>query len=426
MTRRAILMLLAWAGLLMLARPAAAQEASPELRAAAAQVVALLKGERQPVEVFSPAFLRAVPDVQAVIQRLREQHGAPLRVAGIEPRSAIAGTIHVEMARATLHMSLAIAAQPPHLIEGVLVTGADLHGDTAAAVSEALAALPGRTSLAIARLGDGAPELVEGQAPGEALAIASTFKLFILAELNRQVRAGERHWNDIVTLDRRSLPSGMLQSWPIGSPVTLHTLASMMISISDNTATDVLLHLVGRENVERMMATIGVEAAARNRPLLGTLELSVLKTAAEPDQAAWLAANEAERRRLLDTRYAELDPAAIDTSLVTGAPLRIGELGWFASASDLVRTMDWLRRNGDETTLAILAINPAAPRPLRQNFAYVGFKGGSETGVLSGTWLIRNRAGVWHVVTGTWNNPAAPVEEARFFGIMHRALQLVR
>ena len=32
--------------------------------------------------------------------------------------------------------------------------------------------------------------------------------------------------------------------------------------------------------------------------------------------------------------------------------------------------------------------------------------------MLNLTWLVRNRAGAWHVVTGSWNNPAAPLEEA--------------
>ena len=46
--------------------------------------------------------------------------------------------------------------------------------------------------------------------------------------------------------------------------------------------------------------------------------------------------------------------------------------------------------------------------------------------MLNLTWLARNRAGAWHVVTGSWNNMAAPVEEARFIALMARAVQLVR
>jgi len=46
--------------------------------------------------------------------------------------------------------------------------------------------------------------------------------------------------------------------------------------------------------------------------------------------------------------------------------------------------------------------------------------------VINLTWLVRNRAGVWHAVTGSWNNPAAAVEEGRFLTLMLRALQLAR
>ena len=428
MTRRWLLLMFAWLGLVGLAAPAAAQEASPELRAAGERVVAFLNGQTEAAAIFAPNFLAAVPaaQLQTVTQALRAEHGAALRLAGIEPRSPASGTIHIEMERATLHMSMSIEPQPPHRITGLLVTGVDPQGDTPAAVSEAIGALPGQTSFAIARLGDGPPELVASREPDRALAIGSTFKLFILAELSRQVQARQRRWSDVVALDRRSLPSGMLQNWPAGSPVTLHTLASLMISISDNSATDMLLNLVGRKNVERMMTTLGVQAAARNRPFLGTLEIFALKTAPEADQLAWVAADEAGRRRLLAERYARVDPDRIDPALFAGPPLRIGELEWFASAADLVRTMDWLRRRGDETARAILAISPGGGASLRRDFAYIGFKGGSEPGVLNTTWLVRNQAGQWHVVTASWNNPAAPLEEARFIGLMQRALRLIR
>lgn len=428
MTRRWLLRLAAWAGLLILTTPAAAQEPSAALRERADEVAALLRGEAQPSEIFSPAFLAAVPEAQirGVIEQLRSQHGTAGEVERIEPRSATAATIHVGMERAVLRMDLAVEAQPPHLISGLLVTGADMRGDTPAAVIDELRALPGDVSFAIARLVEGAPDIVAGHNADRPLAIGSTFKLWILAELSRQVEAGERRWSDVVALDRRSLPSGQLQNWPEGAPVTLHTLAALMISISDNTATDMLLHSLGRDNVERMMATIGVAAATRNRPFLSTLELFALKSAGAERQQAWIAADEAARRGLLAELYAATAPDGIDPALFTGSPLRIAELEWFASAEDLARTMDWLRRHGDETARGILAISPGGPPTLRQDFAYVGFKGGSEPGVINLTWLIRNRAGAWHVVTGSWNNPEAPVDEGRFVALMQRALQLVR
>ncbi len=427
MTRRWFLILLMFAGLAS-AGPAAAQEASPELRSRAAQVVELLRGRGAPAETFTPAFLAAIPEAQVrgIAQQLTAQYGAVQRLARIEPQSATGGIIHVDFERAVLRMNITLEPQPPHRISGLLVTGADLRGDSLAAVMDEIRALPGATSVAVARLGGGAPEVLASHEPGRALAIGSAFKLWILAELSRQVQAGERRWSDVVTLDRRSSPSGTLQAWPQGSPVTLHTLASLMISVSDNTATDMLLHTIGRENVERMMTTIGIEAAARNRPLLSTLELFAIKTLPAPGLNAWQQADEAGRRRMLAGDQGNRDASRLDSGRFTGSPLHIDSIEWFASATDMVRTMDWLRRHGDDSARAILAINPALGPAQRNGFAFVGYKGGSEPGVLNLTWLVRTPAGVWHVVTGSWNNPAAPLEEPRFVGLMARAVQLVR
>lgn len=409
------------------AAPSRAQEPDAALRGQAERVVALLRGEAEPETLFTPAFLAQVPAarVRAIGTQLAAQYGAPQGLAGLTPRSPTAGTIRVDFARATVVMDIQIDPQPPHRINGLLVTGAEMRDDSLAAVLAELRALPGQTSIAVARLGDGAPVMLAGHEPDRILAIGSTFKLFILAELSRQIRAGERRWSDVVPLDRRSIPSGMLQNWPPGSPLTLHSLAALMISISDNTATDILLRTLGRGNVERMMTTLGVAAAERNQPLLSTLEMAAIKTGGAAGLATWRTADAGQRRRLLRTTYASIDASRIDPAAFSGNPNAL-DIEWFASAADLVRVMDWLRRSGDETALALLAINPVLGAQARAELAYVGFKGGSEPGVLSLTWLVRNRAGAWHVVTGSWNNPAAPIEESRLIGLLARAIRLVR
>jgi beta-lactamase class A len=426
MTRIFLTAVLAIASLLSFAGPAAGQASDP-LRQRGEQVMAMLRGEGDVEEMFTAAFLAQVPAAQlrTVSQQLVAQYGAP-RSLRIEPEGPNRGKLHIETERGLISMDLVLEASPPNLIGGLRVTEARPSGDTLAAVAGEIAALPGQSGFAVIRLGDGGPAMLASHSPDRPLAIGSTFKLFILAELSRQVQAGQRQWSDVVALEARSLPSGILQNFPVGSPVTLHTLASLMISISDNTATDALLRLIGRENVERMMTTMGVSAPERNRPFLGTAEIFALKTAPEADRRAFIAANEAERRRLLATLYAEVDTTRIDPSLFAGQPLEIEALEWFASPADLARVMDWFRVNGDETSRQILAISPGGPASMKQDYAYAGFKGGSEPGVINLTWLIRNRAGAWHVVTGSWNNPAAPVDEARFTGLMGRALALVR
>ena len=422
MTRRWLLALLLLIGL---APSVAAQQApSAELSAGAERVVALLRGQAEPALVFTPAFLAQVPEAQvgAISRQLVAQYGAVRALGRVTAQSPQAGTMDVEFERATVHMNLTVEPQAPHRVSGLLITGADVRGDSVEALIAELRALPGQTSVAVARLGDGAPALSASIEPDRPLAIGSAFKLWILAELSRQVAAGQRRWSDVVTLDRRSMPGGTVYGWPQGAPVTLHTLAALMISQSDNTATDILLHLAGRDNVERMTATIGVRPDPRNRPLLSTLEMAAIKTGSAAALNAWAQADEAGRRRMLDN----VSAAQVDVSRFAGNPLAIDSVEWFASAADLVRTMDWLRSHGDETARGILAINPALAAQLRGELAYVGYKGGSEPGVLNLTWLVRNRAGQWHVVTGSWNNPAAPLDEQRFAGLMTRLVQLLR
>lgn len=420
--------LLSLLGLIALAGPVAAQGTDP-LQARADEVAAIIAGRGDLAETFAPAFLAQVPpaQIQAISGQLNAMNGAVQRIERIERTGPHAGTIHVGFERAVARMQLTIEPAAPHRVVGLMVTGSEpREGDTAEALLQDLRALPGKVSFQIARLGDRAPASVAALEAGRPLAIGSAFKLVILAELSRQVRAGQRRWSDVVPIKRHSLPSGITQGWPLGSPATLHTLASLMISISDNTATDVLLRTAGRENVEAMMGRIGMAHAARNRPFLATNEAFLLKAGSAETRAAWAAAGEAARRRMLR----DLDSTSVATidiaSMFGGGPRAIDTIEWFASAEDMVRIMDWLRREGDATTHAILAINPGIGREAAGGFGYVGYKGGSEPGVMNMTFLVRSNAGVWHAVTGSWNNLAAAVDEARFAGLMTRAVRLVR
>src|SRR3546814_1131698 len=55
--------------------------------------------------------------------------------------------------------------------------------------------------------------------------------------------------------------------WPKDTPVTVQSLANWMISVSDNSATDTLIHLLGRKNIEARMRAAGHSAVSRNVPL---------------------------------------------------------------------------------------------------------------------------------------------------------------
>jgi hypothetical protein len=340
----------------------------------------------------------------------------------VDATNDYAGTVRIAFAKANVKLDLAIDRAPPHLITGLLFGGAESPGETAATVAAEIGALPGEVSLAAANLAKGPPQVLLDRRAEEPMAVGSAFKLWVLAELSREVKAGSRHWSDVVTLDRPSLPSSLLRSWPAGSPVTLHTLAALMISQSDNTAADRLVELLGREKIERLLPTLGVRAAARDRPLLLTREVAVLK--ADPAlRGRWLAADETRRRAMLP-EIAATDVSKIDLNLFSGPPVAIGDVEWFASAGDLLRTLDWLRRNGDPEALAILAINPGLGTA-RQTYAYAGYKGGSETGVLNLSFLLRRRDGRWLALVATWNNAATKLDENNFMLLLSRLLPLL-
>ena len=412
-----------FAAALLLGWTAAA--ASP-LTDRAQHLPAALRGDIPAEQVFSPAFLAQVPAsrLAEISAQLAASYGKALKVAGVEEKSDTSGIVLVDFERATVRLQLAVSPNPPHLIEGLLITGADAKNDDVRTVFGELTVM-GDVSLDVARLEDTGPISFLTQKAERPQAIGSAFKLFILAELVRAVKAGERRGDEVVPLTARSLPSGILQEWPQGSPLTLHSLATLMISRSDNTATDALLHHLGRAKVEKMLATLGVGAAAQNRPFLSTREAFALKLGDPALLAAWSAADEAGRRALLP-RLAAVPDTALDPARMAGTPRAIETVEWFASPADLIRTLDWLRRSGDPHALAILAVNPGLSHERAQGFRYMGFKGGSEPGVISLNFLLHNKAGRWIALSAALNDPKAPVDEAKFVALMARLVALLR
>jgi beta-lactamase class A len=410
--------------LALLGAAAQAAEPSPALRQRAGDLVGWINDETPADKLFAPSFLAAVPEAQlkTITGQLRASYGPATGLASVEATNDYAGTVRIAFAKANVKLDLAIDVAPPHLVSGLLFGGVDSPGETAASVAAEIGALPGEVSLAAADLGDGPPQILLERRAEEPMAVGSAFKLWVLAELSREVKARERRWSDVVTLDRPSLPSGLLRTWPAGSPVTLHTLAALMISQSDNTAADRLVELLGRDKIERLLPTLGVRAAARDRPLLLTREVALLKSDPALRQG-WLAADEPRRRAIL-AEIAARDVSKIDLSLFAGPPIAVREVEWFASTGDMTRTLDWLRRNADPEALAILAINPGLAA-VRQTYAYAGYKGGSETGVLEMSFLLRRRDGRWLALVATWNDPAAKLDENNFMLLLSRLMPLL-
>lgn len=383
-------------------------------------VAAVIRGEKAYGEVFAPVFINAVPQAQfdALVEQLRGQLGGFDRLESVAPTGTPgAGTIALRFATAIASGPLQLESAAPYRIAGLRLNAIRPVAAEGETVLDLVTALPGTTSLYLARL-DGSHVLLDHNGETQ-LAIGSTFKLYVLSALVQSIARGERRWDDVVPLTARSFPSGQMQDWPPGTPVTLQTLATMMVSISDNTATDQLMHVLRREAVEAELLASGHADPDQALPIMSTRELFLLKLGAEEQLALYGAGNQAQRRSILAAMQQDLlDPALIQSVFADG-PHHI-DVEWFASAQDIAGI--YRRLADDPVASAILGINPAMDRGQFGQWTFVGYKGGSEPGVLNFSWLLRDPAGAPWVLVMTWNDPAANVSEARFIGLAQQVL----
>jgi beta-lactamase class A len=386
------------------------------------QLVPMIKGEIALDRYFSPTFLAAVPPAQldSLRAELIAQYGQPLRIISFTKSRANGGTVKLEFEKAIATIEIDAEVRAPGKVIGLLFAGFDVTGDSLDAITSEFKALPGSSGFVLAELPDGGqPRIIATHNPAQQFAIGSTFKLYILAELAAQVKAGERKWSDVVPLTNHSFSSTATQGWPKDSPVTLYTLAGWMISVSDNGATDTLLFALGREAVERKLATIGHSAPDKTLPFLSTVEAFALK--ADPElRARFLKATEAQQRDLLMKEKSKLNIETATNGSIGGAPASIDTIEWFASSYDMLTLMRHILRQQDNRMLSIMGINAGLGKAFKDKWQYVGYKGGSEPGVISMSYLLRSKAGKWYVVSGSWNDTKAEVDKNKFADLIGR------
>ena len=337
---------------------------------------------------FAPNFLSQIPvtQVDAIVKQYTGTLGAFQRADAtpdgftlVMEKGTAPAKIHLDAEGRIdgLWFGLPVPAKPATLDESM----------------KALAALPGKVSALV--LEEGKP--LASLHPEDALAVGSAFKLAILAASQQQIASGKLRQDQIFALKKewKSLPSGVLQGWPDGTPLTLATLENQMISISDNTGADAMLSIVGRDQAEKL--------APRNQPFLSTREAFVLK--AKSNQA------------LLD-RYRKADEKGRRTMLVEIDAQPLPDAGQFSDAATAT-DIEWFFTPDELCSLAAKAadspafqINPGLAN--RAQWQQVAFKGGSEGGVLNLTTALTGKNGKQYCVAATWNNDAA-LDQSKLF-----------
>jgi beta-lactamase class A len=103
---------------------------------------------------------------------------------------------------------------------------------------------------------------------GTSFPMASVFKVPVLVEVLAQVKEGKFSLDDEVSVQKpdQHLGSGILSSLTApGITLTVRNLVNLMMLLSDNSATDILLEKVGAENVNERLKQYGIEGITVNR-----------------------------------------------------------------------------------------------------------------------------------------------------------------
>ncbi len=338
-------------------------------------------------EWFAPSFSAQVPveKVRTLVRSMKDELGALRAVR----RTDVAYECEFEkgLVQTEAHLDgqgrfVRLFFHPPR------VKGRSIETSLAA-----VRALPGKVSLLVLTDGQERASL-DADAP---LAVASAFKLAVLETLRGQIDAKKRQWSDVVELDARwrSVPTGFLQTWPEKSPITVHALAALMISQSDNTATDQLVSLLGRAEVERW--------AQHDRPFLATREFFILKGRPNGNLLARFRAEDEAGRRALLSEVDAKPLAAGDVELDRPSAL---DVEWHFSARELCGLIEKVH------ALPLMSINPGPATAT--DWKGVAYKGGSEPGVLNMTTRVASPKHV-HCVVATWNDEAHALDETKLF-----------
>jgi hypothetical protein len=275
-------------------------------------------------------------------------------------------------------------------------------------------AIAPQVSVTIGEVHDGSCDPIARVDPELVLPIASSFKLYVLGELARQVSDGEASWDELLPLVPQyvSQPNGDMRYMPIGSEYPLSYFAEQMISKSDNTATDHLIARLGRAQVESAFSVMGQRDPTVNVPLMFTREWFALRMRFSDDELRdYLDSTDDERLAFLQDVADPVADTIVETEPWPGSNWA-SQIEWFASSGDLCRALAYLQMHGErpgmQPVLNALSLEPEIVFDPTV-WSYVGYKGGYETGVMSENFLLQRADGRWFAISAVIMDPNAEI-----------------
>jgi beta-lactamase class A len=358
---------------------------------------------------FDALFLGKVTAVKinAALAELR----APGTLVGVLSSESTSLVVIANFGTARLRVTLSVDGSG--LIDGLEFT-ASASVSSWSQIDQTLAALAPNVSFLAARVANGSCQPIHQLASSTPRPLASEFKLFVLGALAHQVATGRVGWNQELTVQDQlksignAQGSGSLQFSPAGTKVSVQETATKMISISDNTAADMLINLVGRSAVETQVQHWSSHPQL-DVPFLTTRELVLLHYVNFPMLAnAYLNRAPGEREAFLKS---SVDPLSLSEVQRSTEPRDIDTIEWFGSPDDICRAFVVLQQLSHQPKLSpiasILSVNKGSLELDPSEWPTVWFKGGSEPGVVTLGYMATNSKGQTFVVSAMLSNATA-------------------
>lgn len=259
------------------------------------------------------------------------------------------------------------------------------------------------------------------------MALGSEFKLFVLNYLYSKILNNDLKWSDDITIQEKfkSLPGGKLQNEVDGKKISIKDVASLMISISDNTATDHLMGLLGSDNILKSIKNLN-SFYGSNDPFMSTMDLFRLRTLNTNDMNSYLKLSAQDKKKYLENLASNLDRKKTASLLEKWEfPKDINKVEWFASTQDVCKVMKKMNTQSttDDSIRKILSINvPFLEADDNPYYDYIGYKGGSEPGVLTMSFLLKTKSQKWGCLSVAYNNTKNVLNEEEVADITHAIL----
>lgn len=317
---------------------------------------------------------------------------------------------------------LGIAQQP--LPGGSVIAPGDAGLNLVQAVSKLYSLAP-RSSVLVARINAADQCVPISQADAaEPRSTASIIKNWVLFGMGRMIVEGKLHADDTIALDPALFSQGAyLNNEAPNTPIPVLDLAKMMMGNSDNTATDLIGHRVGRNRLDAAVDASGYADPDVLKPFLSMSENFHLAFSFDaPTTNAYMNGSEGYQRQFLQSDIVPLGGFTDDSPHPYFNEFIFSRGGWSASPQDVCAVLARLRRlpQGSEAMQAVdAALGSGAWLPdVRNHWDRVWYKeglfynGSGGNYVYNNVWLLENAGQPPYVLISMLNDDAAGIGDA--------------